>query len=130
VSGSPQTFGPFNTDADGKFTVTTNLPDGTYNWFVKGGRHLSNTSPTNGAALVISIGQADQEFGTQRGGDIRQLGGSYNIINASDFGDLKNLFGHSGLLPADLDYNLVVNVSDYSILKGNFGQGGRALTCP
>jgi plastocyanin len=125
VSGSPQTFS-FSTDTNGNFAIGTGLPDGTYNWRIKGGRHLSNSSPTDGGALVISGGQATQEFGTHKGGDSR----SDNIVNTLDFSDLKFRFGQAGNYPADFDYNQVVNTSDFNILKGNFGQAGHSITCP
>jgi hypothetical protein len=131
VSGTPQSFGPFTTDTNGNFALTTNLPDGTYNWFIKGGRHLSNSSPADGPALLISGGQATQEFGFQKGGDSRQTPVSnYNIVNSSDFSDLKLRFGVGGASSADFDYNVVVNILDYNILKSTFGQSGHALVCP
>src|SRR5207249_1193026 len=47
---APLTY-TFTTDSTGNFTVTTNLPDGTYHWYTKGGRHISNSSPTDGPHL-------------------------------------------------------------------------------
>src|SRR5207249_4049787 len=76
---APVTY-TFSTDSSGNFTVTTNLPDGTYHWYTKGGRHVSSNSPTDGAHLVISGGHATQEFGTQRGGDTN----ADNITNVLD----------------------------------------------
>ena len=125
VGGAPQNIS-FTTDTNGSFTVTTGLPDGTYHWMVKGGRHLSNSSPSDGTDLVISGGSATQEFGTQRGGDTN----ADNVVNSPDFNVLRNDFGHSGVDRADFDYNLVVNSSDFNILKGTFGQSGHNMTCP
>ena len=125
AGGAPQSFG-FTTDTNGTFTVTTGLPDGTYQWTVKGGRYLSNSSPSDGTDLVISDASATQEFGTQRGGDAN----SDNVGNSIDFNVLRNDFGRSGMDGADFDYNLVVNSVDFSILKSTFGQGGHNMTCP
>ncbi len=129
VSGSTQTFN-FTTDTGGYFTVTvtTILPDGTYHWRTKGGRHLSNSSPLDGADLVIINGYATLEFGTQRGGNANA--DRDNIINATDYNIFKTEFGMGGIRRSDFDYNNVVNVLDFNIIKGNFGQAGHALTCP
>ncbi len=125
VSGSTQTFN-FTTDTSGNFTVTTVLPDGTYHWRTKGGRQISNSSPADGADLVVTNGYAMQEFGQQRGGDSN----SDNIVQSRDFSDIKHQFGLGGIRSSDFDYNNVVNAQDYNILKTHFGQAGRALTCP
>lgn len=125
VNGAPQNFG-FTTDTNGNFTLNTSLPDGAYHWQVKGGRHLSNASPANGADMVISGGVATQEFGTQKGGDTN----ASNNVNSTDFNNLKNQFGQSGLKSADFDYSQTVNASDFNILKTNFGQDGHILICP
>src|SRR5207248_3940593 len=125
VNGAPRNFG-VNTDTSGNFTITTGLPDGVYHWRLKGGRHISNASPTNGADLVISGGVANQEFGTQRGGDAN----APNNVDVTHFNILKNSFGQEGRLAADFDYNLVPNSGDFVILKSNFGLAGIPLTCP
>lgn len=125
VSGTPQTFN-FTTDTAGFFTITTSLSNGSYNWFVRGGRHISNSNPSDGSPIAISGGIARTEFGAQKGGNTN----TDNIINATDFTALKNQFGQSGLRSADADYNQVVNASDFTLLKGNFGQSGHILTCP
>jgi hypothetical protein len=126
VSGSQQSFGPFNTDTNGFFTITTNLPDGVYHWFMKGGRHIANSSPTDGGDLVMSGRQATQEFGTQKSGNTD----TNNIVNATDFGNLKVMFSSSGVRSADFDYNLIVSITDFNILKLTFGQSGHTLMCP
>jgi hypothetical protein len=125
MNRATQTF-PFITDTGGNFTVTTFLPDGTYHWRTKGGRHLSSASPADGPDLVITNGQATLEFGTQRGGNSNAQ--TDNIVNSTDFHDLLVSFGRSG--PADFNYNNVVDSLDFTILKNNFGQAGRILTCP
>jgi len=125
VGAAPQNFN-FTTDTNGSFTVTTGLPDGTYHWRVKGGRHLSTSSPIDGTDLVISGGSATQEFGTQRGGDAN----ADNVVNSTDFAVLRNDFGRSGVDSADFDYNQVVNSLDFTTLKSNFGQAGHNTTCP
>jgi hypothetical protein len=111
-----------STDTGGNFLIGVYLPDGTYNWRLKGGRHLANSG-----SLTITGGSSVQEFGTQRGGDIT---GDNNLVNASDFTLQKNQFGQAGNLAGDVDYNLVVNTLDFNILKGNFGQSGAASNCP
>src|SRR5205823_3167068 len=125
VSGSQQSFS-FTTDTSGNFTVTTSLPDGTYHWTVKGGRHVSNSSPTDGTNLVISGGSATQEFGIQKGGDAN----ADNVINSTDFNTLRSQFGQTGVKSADFDYNQVVNAPDFTFLTVNFGRLGHAITCP
>ena len=97
---------------------------------MKGGRHISNSSPTDGHDLIISGGQASQEFGTQRGGDAANFGISNNIVNSMDFNALKQQFGLGGIRTADIDYNNVVNALDFNIIKVNFGLAGHTLICP
>jgi hypothetical protein len=132
MSGSTQTFN-FTTDTGGTFTITTVLSAGTYHWWIKGGRHLANSSPTDGPDLVIINGYAMQEFGTQRGGDAVGFSNNTppnNLVNSTDFTNLLRSFGQSGIRSSDFDYNNVVNSLDFTILKSNFGQAGHDLICP
>jgi hypothetical protein len=125
VSGSTQTFN-FTTDTGGTFTVPNALADGTYHWWTKGGRHISNSSPADGPDLVIVNGYATLEFGEQRGGNST----SDNVVEVRDFSDIKRQFGLSGIRSADFDYNTAVNALDFNILKSTFGQAGHFITCP
>ncbi len=123
---TPVTY-TFTTDSSGNFTITTNLPDGTYHWLTKGGRHVSSSSPTDGARLFISGGHATQEFGTQRGGDTN----SDNLANAIDFNTLKTQFALSaGQYSADFDYTGIVTALDFNMLKRDFNTPQHNLLCP
>ncbi len=123
---APVTY-TFIADSRGNFTVTTNLRDGIYHWYTKGGRHVSSNSPTGGAHLVISGGHAIQEFGTQRGGDTN----GDNLSNALDFNSLRTQFAlPDGEYSGDFDYNLRVNASDFNMLKQNFNLQQHSLVCP
>jgi hypothetical protein len=112
---------PFSTDASGFFTVTTGLPNGAYNWLVKG-----STSLANSGSLSIAGGAANQEMGMQRAGDCSNS----NVVNATDFNILRATFGISLDLRADFNKDGVVNSVDFNMLRGNFGQGGAILGCP
>ncbi len=123
---APPTY-TFTTNSTGNFTITTGLPDGAYHWYTKGGRHVSSSSPTDGAPLVISGGHATYEFGTQLGGDTN----GDNLANASDFNALKTQFNiANGQYSSDFDYNLRVNVLDFNMLKRNFNLSQHNLACP
>ncbi len=125
VGGAPQDYN-FTTDASGFFTVTTGLPDGSYNYYVKGIKWLANSGN-----LVISGGSARPEMGTLRGGDAN----NDNTVGAIDFGIIRATFGKSPGDPgydarADFNNDGPVNTQDFSLLKGNFGQAGATLACP
>ncbi len=125
VGGAPQDYS-FTTDASGFFTVTTGLPDGSYNYYVKGIKWLANSGN-----LVISGGSARPEMGTLRGGDAN----NDNTVGATDFGITRATFGKSPGDPgydarADFNNDGPVNTQDYNLVKGNFGQAGATLACP
>ena len=61
-------------------TFTTNLPDGTYPYQIKGVRNLANAD-----ILDITDGQTSVEFGMQRAGDANNS----NFVNVPDFNILK-----------------------------------------
>jgi hypothetical protein len=125
VSGLTQNYS-VATDSTGTFTVTTGLPNGTYNWSLKGQLNLSNAG-----SLTIAGGAANVEMGLMRAGDCD----NNNIINTSDFNILKNTFGRSpGQVGydarGDLNRDNVVNSVDFNLQKINFGIPGTPLTCP
>jgi hypothetical protein len=106
--------------------VTTGLPDGSYNWRLKGQLNLANSG-----SLTLSASTSSTDMGMQRAGDAT----GDNLVSAQDFSILKNTFGKSEGQPgyddrADFNRDDVVNSGDFSLLKGNFGQGGASLTCP
>ncbi len=116
-----------NTDASGFFTVTVSgLPNGTYNWRVQGpdGPAGGNTGPgflaNCGVVTLAGAAQTSMENGVMKGGDAN----NDNVVNAQDFGILKNDFGHAGTDRADFNHDAVVNSSDFGILKNDFGQTG------
>jgi plastocyanin len=125
VSGAPEALS-FTTNTNGDFTITTGLPDGSYNWMTRGGRHISSANALSTDRVVITGGIATKNFGLQKAGNTN----ADNIVNSTDFNSLKNQFGQSGQRSADFDYNQVVNSSDFNVLKGNFGVAGQSLTCP
>lgn len=120
VGGTPSNSA-VSTDASGYFTLTTSLPNGTYNWHLKGSRWLA----TNGT-LTLSGGTTSVEMGLQRAGD---ADGS-NLVNGTDFVILKSAFGGSVDLRADFNNDGVVNGADFTLLRGNFGVAGAPPNCP
>ena len=119
-AGVPTSF-TVTTDQNGNFTVNTNLPNGTYPWWIKGPRSLANSG-----TLTISGGSATVEFGTQRAGDANNT----NVDNAQDFAILKAAFGTGSDLRADFNNDGVVNAQDFTLLKSNFGIAGATANCP
>jgi len=114
------------TDASGYFTATTGLPDGSYNWKLKGQLNLAGSG-----TLTLAGNTSSMEMGTQRAGDAT----GDNLVSAQDFTILKNSFGKSVGQPgydgrSDFNRDSLVSSTDFSLLKGNFGQGGASLTCP
>jgi len=125
VAGTPTGYS-VTTDASGYFTVTTGLPDGSYNWRLKGQLNLGNSG-----SLTLSANAPSTEMGMHRAGDAT----GDNLVSAQDFSILKNSFGKQSTDPgydgrADFNRDGVVSSADFSLLKGNFGQGGASLTCP
>ncbi len=111
-----------HTDSSGNFSVITDLPDGTYDWRLKGARQLGN-----GGTLTISGGSASIEVGTERTGNTN----SDNVVNSADFGNLKNNFGLVGVdRSSDFNFDSATNATDFNLLKNHFGQSGVAPTCP
>lgn len=127
VQGSAWPFS-FSTDSNGYFFLRYSFYDGSYNWSIKGGRHVSSSSPADGSAIVLVEGSAMKDFGTIRGGNA--TANNDNIVNSSDFTSLRTRFGLSGVWSSDFDYNQVVNSRDFSIIRSNFGQTGHSLMCP
>jgi len=127
VTGAAQSF-PFTTDTTGAFTITTNLPDGSYHWQLRGGRHIDNASPADGTDVVIAGGSSTKNFGTMKGGNTNRP--TDNIVNASDFTALRTQFGLNGIRSADFTYDQIVNASDFTVLRTNFGLAGHTMTCP
>jgi hypothetical protein len=105
-----------STDVDGFFTVTTGLPNGTYNWWFKGPKWLATSGTLDPSG----------ELGTQKAGDANNS----NYINIEDFRILKVQFGSSGTnLLADFNNDGVVDILDFNLLKVNFGWAGAAPNC-
>lgn len=125
AGGTPQSF-TFQADDSGIFTLTTGLTDGVYNWLAKGEKHLSSSSPSDGTSLSLIHGYAYYEFPTQRTGDTNYD----NVVNATDFSNLRTLFGQTGNSASDFNFDQTVNSADFSLLRGSFGQRGHTLTCP
>lgn len=110
-----------NTDARGYFTQVISLPDGTYNWRVKGPKHLANSGSVvlNGASII------NAEMGLMRAGDCN----NDNSITVVDFNTLRPAFGRGQGDPgyddrADFTGDLRVNASDFNLMRGNFGLVG------
>ena len=125
VGGVAQNYG-VATDASGFFTVTTGLPNGTYNWQLKGVLNLANSG-----ALSLVGASTQVEMGLQTAGDST----NDNVVGATDFNVLKNTFGKGVGQPGydargDFNRDTTVTSLDFNLLKGNFGQSGSVLTCP
>ena len=110
------------TDASGFFTVPVgSLPNGSYNWRVKGAKHLANS----GAVSLTGAPQVNQEMGLMRAGDCN----NDNVVGAADFNILRASFGFTLGDPnydarADFTGDNVVNATDFNLLRTNFGTGG------
>jgi FtsP/CotA-like multicopper oxidase with cupredoxin domain len=123
-----QTGGPYydypsqNTDSGGFFTVTlSGVPDGAYNWRVKGPKFLANA----GTANLSGVAQTNLEMNLMKAGDAN----NDNVVSLLDFNVLKGTLGKTVGDPgydgrADFSNDDVVNVSDFNLLKGNFGLSG------
>jgi hypothetical protein len=111
-----------NTDASGFFTVSVgSMPNGTYNWRVKGPKYLANTGSIN----LTGGAQTNVEMGLMKVGDCN----NDNVISVLDFNILKGTFGKASGDPGydargDLNGDNAVSVLDFNLQKGNFGQGG------
>ncbi|MFL5733617.1 MAG: dockerin type I domain-containing protein, partial [Chloroflexia bacterium] len=110
------------TDASGYFTASlSGLPNGVYNWRVKGTKWLANSG-----TLTLSGGSVtQQELGLLRAGDCN----NDNVVSAPDFPILKGSFGHTEGQPgydarADFTGDNIVSAPDFTLLKANFGQSG------
>ena len=79
------------TDASGFFTISVGtLPQGIYNWRVKGPAHLA----ASGTVSLLG-GTTQVEMGMQRAGDLN----GDNVCNVQDFTFLKDNFGQNGARP-------------------------------
>jgi hypothetical protein len=108
-------------DNSGNFTHTHSLPNGTYNYSIKGARGLANAGQ-----LTIAGTPSNHEFGTMRGGD----SSPNNIVNSVDFNQVRAAFGTANNLATDFNYDGITNSGDFNILRSNFGVSGGVLTCP
>jgi hypothetical protein len=125
VGGIPQSYG-VATDARGVYTATTGLPDGSYNWRIKGVINLASAG-----TLVLAGGTSYVEMGIMRAGDCT----NDNTVSVGDFNILKGTFGKGAGDPgydgrADFNRDSLITGQDFNVLAGNFGQAGALLTCP
>jgi hypothetical protein len=79
------------TDPSGFFTVSTTLPNGTYNWRAKGPTFLANA----GSLTLSGASPQHVEMGLMRTGDLN----GDNVVNSTDFSLLRNNFGFGGAPP-------------------------------
>lgn len=120
-SGLAETnYPPQNTDANGYFTVTVNMPPGQYQYRVKDPKYLANSGSVN-----IALGANSKEMGTLRAGDANDD----NLVDSQDFNILKNTFGKTVGDPgyddrADFNGDQLVDSVDFNLLKTNFGSPG------
>lgn len=121
-SGAAMVDYPQQTTSDsGLFTVTVGgLPQGLYNWRVKGPKYLANAG-----TVTIGPGQSSTEMDLMRVGDSN----NDNVVNGVDFIVLKQTFGASCGNPvyddrADFNGDCVVNGADFTLQKANFGRAG------
>ncbi len=110
------------TDVNGVFAVSVdNVPNGTYDWRVKGPQFLANSGTVTLAGSPVT----NVEVGLMHTGDCNDD----NAVNVSDFNILKVTFGKTIGNPgydarADFTGDQAVNVSDFNLLKVNFGHDG------
>jgi hypothetical protein len=115
-----------NTDASGRFTVTTGLPNGTYNYRIKDPKYLAN-----GGTVTLVSGTNNAEMGVMRAGDAFDD----NVVNVSDFNITKSAFGKQSGDPgyddrSDWTGDQLVNILDFNLLKQNFGTAGAPPASP
>jgi hypothetical protein len=126
-SGTSETNYPQqNTDASGFFTVSiAALPNGTYNWRVKGPRG-GGSSPdagylaASGVFTKTGVSQLNVEMGLQRAGDAN----NDNLVSSVDFNILRAAFGGTSDLRADWNNDGLVSSVDFNLLRSNFGTAG------
>ena len=112
-----------STDPSGFFTVTvSNLPNGTYNWRVKGTRYLANS----GVVALTGAAVTNAEMSLMRAGDAN----NDNLVSAVDFSILRSAFGGTTDLRADFNNDGLVSSVDFNLLRGNFGMGGAPPLAP
>jgi len=122
-----------NTDASGFFTVSTSLPNGTYNWRVKGPDGVVKALATDqpgflanaGSVTLTGVPQTNVEMGLMLAGDAN----NDNSISITDFNILKNTFGKSPPDPlydnrADFNGDVTISIADFNLLKNTFGTAG------
>ena len=114
------------TDANGRFTVTTGLPNGMYNYRVKDPKYLAN-----GGTVALASGTNSAEMGLMHAGDCNDD----NVVNVQDFNILKATFGRQAGDPgyddrADWTGEHLVNIQDFGLLRGNFGTSGAPPISP
>jgi hypothetical protein len=106
------------TDANGYFTNTLpGLPNGTYNWRVKGPKFLANA----GTVALTGAPSTALETGMLMAGDADN-----NMVNIVDFNILKNSFGKTVGDPgydarADFNNDIIVSALDTNLHKINQG---------
>jgi hypothetical protein len=126
-------YAGLTTDSSGFFTVSTSLPNGAYNWRVKGPDGVVKSLPTDPAGFLANSGvvtlnsapQINADMGQLRSGDCN----NDNVISVVDFNILKSAFGRGNGQPgydnrADFNGDHTVNVSDFNLMKLNFGFSG------
>lgn len=115
-------YPPMTTDGSGSFNVNVGgLPDGTYNWRVKGSQYLSRS----GSVVIDGSPQINLEVGLMTVGDIN----NDDVINVVDFNMMKQTFGKTAGDPgfdprADFNGDNAINIVDFNYEKNNFGQTG------
>ena len=122
LSGNETHYPNLTTDTSGFFTVSVQtLPNGMYNWWVKGPRYLA----ANGTVNLTGALQTQQEMGQQRAGDVDNS----NLVDITDFTLLRATFG-KGLGDvgydgrADFTGDNLVDITDFTLQRSNFGQAG------
>lgn len=110
------TYPTQTTNSNGNFTVTAGVPEGSYTWWAKGSKFLSNS----GTVALGSTQVQTLEMGTLRAGDAN----NDNVITTLDFNILRTTFGSATDLRADFNDDGVTNSLDFTLMRGNFGQSG------
>lgn len=97
------------------------MPDGNYNWRVRGPRYLASA----GTVTLAGASVTNVEMGLLRAGDCN----SDNLVASLDFNILRPSFGRQIGQPgyddrAEFTGDNLINSQDFNLLRANFGVGG------
>jgi len=131
ATNGSKSFGPLNTDVNGKFKFGK-LPNGTYAFRVTYPGYLASEK----IGVIVNQKHVDLGATTLRGGDVN----GDNAVNILDIGAVISKFGKTGAAvksasadcsgadePADINDDGQVNIGDLAIVAGNWLKTGPTL---